>query len=398
MDRQTKRYAVYPSKRAVEVLGGSIPALNQAIECWAALLARATARNADAFWNFSRFGMTWENERLEDMQGIDEWCLLAELLKEIRVEPEFPNPEELVVTAFEDAHTLEKVGKKWFQSDFDMDRYAKGLELNVQRLTKKLRSLDYVHTWALITAVQWYWRHSEGIDFQKDPWWTLTFRRERQLSKKDLAPAQTKRTTGALARAEKRFAIYPAPRAVELVGGSLPALNQAIECWAALIARATADNAKSFWEPDLDGANEGFAEWSMLAQVLKGMRFEAEFMNPNGLIASAVEDAHRLENIGAGFLLYVRDKSWKSIVKDRQPEIDGGVGKLVEKLRSQSFEYVHAWATIVAVRWYWEHADKIERLRDPWWTLQFRRSGHGGTIGDEPKGGKPKREAKAKKR
>jgi len=324
---------------------------------------------------------------IQDHQGIDEWCLLAELLKEMHVEPEFPNPSELLVAAFDDANTLEKAGEKWFQSEFDGEPFATGLTESIRNLRERLAGLDYVHTWALITAVQWYWVNSAAIDFRKDPWWTLAFRRGRQAATKGEKRSRAKRTTGALARAGQRFAIYPAPKAVELIGDSLPSLNQAIECWAALIARATADNARVFQEPDLDGNDQGFAEWSLLAEVLKGMKFEAEFMNPSGLIASAVEDAHRLENLGSKFLVYVQERTVSSMFKNRQPEFDDGVQKLVVKLRSHNFGYVHAWAVIIAVRWYWDRVGKIEALRDRWWTLQFRRSAKDTEVGDGRKAG-----------
>lgn len=398
MSRAMKRYAVYPRKQAVEVLGASIPALNQAVECWAALLARATARNADTFWNASHFQVPPGVGSLDDHQGIDEWCLLAELLKDIRVEPEFPNPGELLRTAFEDAQTLEKIGNKWFSSEFDGEDAARGLDRGVKRLTEKLATLDYVHAWALITAVQWYWHHSEATDFRKDSWWTLAFRRQKDSPKKTQSQSKKKRLTGAMARAGKRFAIYPAPRAVELVGDSLPTLNLAIECWAALVARATADNAKVFTEPDLEGDDTAFGEWSMLAEVLKGMKFEAEFMNPGGLIASAVEDAHRLDNIGHRFLVSYPPQTVKDAFKNRQPEFDECVRKLVEKLRSPVFDYVHAWAVIVAVRWYRDHADMIEALRDQWWTLRFRRFANDAPIGDRHKDGTRSKGVNTKKK
>jgi hypothetical protein len=395
MSRTSKRYAVYPSKKTVEVLGESIPTLNQAVECWAALLARAMARNAETFLDPSR--LSHIAPCIEAKEGIDEWRLMAELLKEMHFEPEFPNPGELLHTAFEDANTLENLGKKWFSSSFEMESFTECLHRDVKMLSQKLRSLDYIHAWALISAVQWYWRHSEKIDFRKDRWWTLPFRREHLKSKNEQSQAQ-KRTTGAMARAEKRFAIYPAPRAAEVVGESLPAFNQAIECWAALVARATADNAKSFQEPEEDGDNEAFGEWSMLAEVLKGMRFEAEFMNPSELIASTVEDAHRLESAGNRFLP-AHFQIWRNIrPENRQPEIDEHVRMLVEKLRDPKFDYSHAWALIVAVRWYWERADKIKPMRDRWWTLQFRRAEKNESSYIERKGGRPKQEGKDRKK
>jgi len=341
------------------------------------------ARNADTFFNY-------EASLHPCVDALKEWCLMAELLKGMDIEPEFPNPGELLVTGLEDAHLLEKVGEKWFHT-FDDDDWSRGLKSCVETLKKKLRGLDYIHAWALIAAVQWYWRHSDKIDFRKDPWWTLAFRRKPLTQKKEQSQPQ-RRTSGALARAEKRFAIYPAPRAIEVVGDSLPALNQAIECWAALVARATADNAKNFQErfKGDDLFYDTFAEWSMLAEVLKGMRFEAEFMNPGGLIASTVEDSHRLEGTGDRWLPLHYDE------ENRQPEIDELVRKLVEKLRN--LDYSHAWAMILAVRWYWEHADSIDLKAYWWWTLQFRRRSKSESFRVESKSGEAKRQDKTTKK
>ncbi len=372
MARSDKRYAVYPATKAVEVLGPSIPALNQAVECWAALLARAIADNSRTFYQEDRVDM----HLMKKLWQMNEWSLLAEAIKGVRFDPEFANPGELLATAVEDAHRLEYIGSKcldWGDCDSTVIK-EKHIDAEVQRTFEKLRSLDYVHAWAVIVVVRWFWdHHNEGIDLLKDDWWTLAFRRQWN---KDHAQCDEKRPRGprGTRRNEKRYSIYPSPKAVEVVGDSLPALNQAIECWATLLGRATADNHKSFHEPNLDREGpRGFGEWSMLAEVLKGIRFDPEFMNPGRLIASAVEDAHRLENLGQRFYLYETDTTVSSIFKDREPEIDSSVTRLVEKLQNPEFDYVHAWAVIVAVQWYWEHNKGLEPLMDPWWTLGFRR-------------------------
>src|SRR5689334_22627764 len=106
-----------------------------------------------------------------------------------------------------------------------------------------------------------------------------------------------------MARSDTRYSVYPALKAIEVVGTSAPALNQAIECWAAQLARATADNARKFWngEPTtLTGRIEdmhALKEWCVLADTLQDMHFDTEFANPGQLLATAVEDANRLENI-----------------------------------------------------------------------------------------------------
>ena len=92
------------------------------------------------------------------------------------------------------------------------------------------------------------------------------------------------------------------------------------------------------------------------------------FGNPGYLLAAAVEDAHRLENIGAQCLDWGGNDS--TVIKDKN--IDAAVAGVVEKLRN--LDYVHAWAVIVAVQWFWEHHDEgIDVKDDQWWTPAFRR-------------------------
>jgi hypothetical protein len=190
-----------------------------------------------------------------------------------------------------------------------------------------------------------------------------------------------------MARSDKRYAVYPAPKAVEILGPSCPALNQAIECWAALVARATADNAREFQQTDTTLAqftNEywGMDQWSLLAEVLKDMRFDPEFANPGQLLSTAIEDAHRLENIG--FNCFDWGGCDSSVIKPSH--IDAAVEKLVESLRQ--LDYVHAWAIIVAVQWFWEHRNEgIDIKKDPWWTLPFRRQWKGGQPSKQSSGG-----------
>jgi hypothetical protein len=180
MARSDTRYSVYPAPRSVEVVGNSAPALNQAIECWAALLARATADNAKGFyWNEKGILDSRYTEKWEDAHALNPWGMLTEVLKGMRFDPEFANPGALLGTAVEDAHRLEGVAQKWFISEFDGEEYAKGLEYTIKRLVQKLHALDYVHAWAMIVTVQWFWEHHvEGIDIEKDAWWTLAFRRQ----------------------------------------------------------------------------------------------------------------------------------------------------------------------------------------------------------------------------
>jgi len=190
MARSDTRYSIYPAPKAVEVVGSSARALNQAIECWAALLARATADNAKTFyWNEAGASAGHITGKWEDFHLLNPWGVLAETLKAMQFDPEFSNPGELLATAVEDADRLEDAAEKWFSSEFDGEDYAGGLKFVVEELVKKLRSLSYAHAWAVIAAVQWYWEHHhEGVDIKKDQWWTLAFRRNWRQTKTKKPP------------------------------------------------------------------------------------------------------------------------------------------------------------------------------------------------------------------
>src|SRR5262249_48968706 len=134
-----------------------------------------------------------------------------------------------------------------------------------------------------------------------------------------------------MARSDTRYSVYPSPKAVEVVGNAAPALNQAIECWAAVLTRATADNHRKFCEADpvdMHFLKLSYAmnEWSLIAQSIKGMRFDPEFANPGQVLATAVEDAHRLDYLGSKCLNWGDNDS--TVIKEKH--IDAEVGKTVE--------------------------------------------------------------------
>jgi hypothetical protein len=179
MARSDKRYMVYPATRAIEIIGATSPALNQALECWSALLARATADNSK---KFEQAEQSREIRHLMDKYWqMNEWSLLAEAIKDMRFDPEFAHPEQLIASAVEDAHRLEYIGAKcldWGGCDSTVIQ-EKHIDAEVKAVIDKLRTLDYVHGWAIIVAIQWYWEHHlHGIDIEKDHWWKLPFRRQ----------------------------------------------------------------------------------------------------------------------------------------------------------------------------------------------------------------------------
>lgn len=142
-----KKLTVYPDPRALAVLGASAPALNQALECWANVMARATLDNSKSF-------------------GKEEWLLLADVNNGTLHEPIWGNPGELLASAIVEGQALEGAPAK--------------RQGTAARLAEKLRKLDYAHAWAIIIVGQWFWDHHESIDIQKDPWWTLAFRKKFQ--------------------------------------------------------------------------------------------------------------------------------------------------------------------------------------------------------------------------
>lgn len=144
-----KKLTVYPGPRALAVLGQSAPMLNQALECWAAVIARASADNSKIF-------------------DAAEWKYIADLLNGTLHEPEIGNPGELLASSVEDGAALDGLGEKWF---------AKTPAARVQVLAEKVRGLDYAHAWAAIVAVQWFWENSDSVSVDA-PWWTLAFRRK----------------------------------------------------------------------------------------------------------------------------------------------------------------------------------------------------------------------------
>jgi hypothetical protein len=207
MARSDTRYSIYPAPKAVEILGSTSPALNQAIECWAALLSRAMGDNNKTFWNVESTHVTG---REEHMYALLEWSVLAKALKNKRFDPDFGNPGDLLATSVEDAHRVENLAYDYFSMDLPPEEYSslKLLEELVGKLVKKLRNLDYAHAWAVILAVQWFWEHhDEGIDIEKDEWWRLTFRRqwnEKHFGNKRGTPTSDQQNTRKLRKKNKR--------------------------------------------------------------------------------------------------------------------------------------------------------------------------------------------------
>lgn len=154
-----KKITVYPDMRALAVLGTSAGNLNQAIECWASIIARATADNSNDF-------------------AAQEWCLIADVCNGTLWEPNIENPAVLLAAEVSDGHRLNGTGYRWFcDAKGEATKEMKAADNKVKALVEKLAALDYAHAWAVIVAVQWFWQNTErNIDVRAEPWWTLAYR------------------------------------------------------------------------------------------------------------------------------------------------------------------------------------------------------------------------------
>src|SRR5262245_18214143 len=140
MARSDARYSVYSAAEATEILGGTAPALSQAIECWSSLITRAIADNSRKFSRLNEpdiFG--------ELGHALEDWAFLAEGLKEVRIDPDFPNPSAILATALEDSNRLNDLGAKWFHAEHLEGKphdYDSLREKEIEAVIEKVNKLD----------------------------------------------------------------------------------------------------------------------------------------------------------------------------------------------------------------------------------------------------------------
>lgn len=150
---------------------------------------------------------------------------------------------------------------------------------------------------------------------------------------------------------EHGVALLANPELAAVLGGQFMSAEQGLRCWAEVIAGASAENDNLFTR----------AEWNLIADANNGcspvMTLAGEDMRlsmPTTLLWANVADDIKLNG---------GDKKWK--VKDARG--------LVDRLRG--LDFVHAWAVVLAVQWFWEHAQcAIDHQADEWWTVDFRRA------------------------
>lgn len=153
------------------------------------------------------------------------------------------------------------------------------------------------------------------------------------MTRKDTMPVKNKTIT-----------VYPSPVSAEILGGySSPGFNLAIECWAEAIRRATPIVASALDKSD----------WKMLADTLNGHASDANECGYS--LAVSVTDSHELEQTGT---------KWYG------KQVASRVRSLADKLRAM--HYAEAQAIVWAVRWFWEHHQRVD-ADDPWWDIMYRR-------------------------
>jgi len=119
------------------------------------------------------------------------------------------------------------------------------------------------------------------------------------------------------------------------------AVTSAVGCWSMALDLAAFEVAEQFSRP----------EWCAIADANNGAMWDGVGTRPGMHLACNVEDAGKLEGLGA---------KW---------DID--VPVLASKLHGLG--YVQGWAVIQAVRWFWQHCQDIDAAQDEWWTPAYRK-------------------------
>ncbi len=125
---------VYPLPSVYQIVGERTPELNEALTCWADLIAH-TIRD------------------LEGKLTPDEWDHLAVVLTGKKVRPVIEAPG---LTLF---HIL----------DSSTAEYPPGLRA-------KLCDMSFVQEWAIILACRWWVRNRRTLGEDGPPWWTQVYR------------------------------------------------------------------------------------------------------------------------------------------------------------------------------------------------------------------------------
>jgi hypothetical protein len=131
----------------------------------------------------------------------------------------------------------------------------------------------------------------------------------------------------------RQSTVWPQPGSVATLGGYRARwLNQSIECWSALLSQASREVAKQF----------DAAQWQLLAAALSERTFDPAVSRPGVLVADA--------------LTAQMSKPAQALAR-----------------ACADLDYLHAWAIIWAVEWYWNNVEEIKK-GDQWWDVDYRKS------------------------
>ena len=119
------------------------------------------------------------------------------------------------------------------------------------------------------------------------------------------------------------------------------AVTSAVGCWSMALDLAAFEVAEQFTR----------TEWCAIADANNGTLFDFVGTRPGMHLACNVEDAGRLDGLGA---------KWGIDVPGLTRRLHG-------------LGYVQGWAVIQAVRWFWQHCQEIDTAADEWWTPAYRK-------------------------
>lgn len=135
----SKMVTIYPEDVAVAALGGwSSPTMNAAIECWSKMIQMAALDNERQF-------------------SKEEWRHLTVALEGAQIpSTSHPQPGTLL------AHLIRSTSVLTDYTDTD-----------TELLAKKCEALDFVHAWAVLFSIMFYFNRKPPQD---EPWYTVTWR------------------------------------------------------------------------------------------------------------------------------------------------------------------------------------------------------------------------------
>ena len=131
-------------------LGGyRVGFLDRAIECWSQALALALASG-----------------HLEGQFDTADFAFLFDALNDVAIEPDVATPNESM------AQAVAKAGQR---PGLAFAIYGDETGQRLQALVEKVRSLDYLHAWAILWPHRCFLENCDGLDPLRVEWWKMEF-------------------------------------------------------------------------------------------------------------------------------------------------------------------------------------------------------------------------------